>query len=72
MGRTEGDVSTRRVPMRYVVGFFAVWGGLCDVLLDAPAGAARHVVIAYLIRGLVSGGVTGYCFARTMRWLGHA
>ena len=68
-----GDsVGKRPYPTIHVVGFFALFGALCDVLLDAPAGAPRHVMIAYLFRGLTVGGATGYFFARAMRhfWAG--
>lgn len=55
----------------HVVGFFALWGALGDVLFDAPTGAARHVMIAYLFRGLIAGAATGYLFARAMKKFWH-
>ena len=68
----EENTHKRPYPTVHVVGFFALFGALCDVLLDAPSGAPRHVMIAYLFRGLIAGAATGYVFARAMRhfWAG--
>ena len=70
MSEERGD--KRPYPTVHVVGFLALFGALSDVLLDAPPGAPRHVMIAYIFRGLIAGGAAGYFFARAMRhfWAG--
>jgi hypothetical protein len=67
----DDGAGRRPFPTVHVIGFFALWGGLGDVLFDAPSGAARHVVVAYLLRGLMAGAVAGYFIARGLRQSWH-